>query len=322
MTDNVFGAIYNAISHDQLALLDRLRSGQVRLAHYTSAENGLRILKGGSFWLRNTKCMNDYSEVQHGKRLVFNALTNNSRQVIDGLKSVLDRCAPRAFEDFVTGYGNWLDSDYDVFLGCLSEHLPDDSIGRLSMWRAYGSNNGGVCFIFNSTPFTSETTSLGAYSVPVSYYSDVEFGRVAEKILEGISALEENMKGIDRAALVRTLTLLFVFRAISLKHPGFNEEKEWRIVLLPEWGVGRAISTEVVSVTGVPQLIYKIPLRHNPEEGLYGADIANLVWKVIIGPSEYPEIARKAYIEMLSSLGVEDAAAKVKISGIPLRPVR
>jgi len=37
-----------------------------RFVHYTSAENGLKIINTKTIWMRNTNCMTDYSEVQHG----------------------------------------------------------------------------------------------------------------------------------------------------------------------------------------------------------------------------------------------------------------
>jgi hypothetical protein len=38
----------------------------VRLVHYTTAEAALNIIRSKRFWMRNTNCMADYREVQHG----------------------------------------------------------------------------------------------------------------------------------------------------------------------------------------------------------------------------------------------------------------
>jgi hypothetical protein len=37
-----------------------------RFVHYTTAEAALSIIRTKRFWLRNTNCMSDYREVQHG----------------------------------------------------------------------------------------------------------------------------------------------------------------------------------------------------------------------------------------------------------------
>src|ERR1700688_2183966 len=40
--------------------------GGGRFVHYTSAAAGLRIIRSKAISMRNTTCMADYSEVQHG----------------------------------------------------------------------------------------------------------------------------------------------------------------------------------------------------------------------------------------------------------------
>jgi len=322
MSDDVIVRIYEAFSADNLRAVERVRSGETKLAHYTSAENGLKILTSGEFWLRNTRCMNDYSEVRHGKDLILRTLTGNDRRLISRLENTLNKCGPDAFKAFVQSYGTWLDGNSDTFIGCLSEHDPNDARGRLSMWRAYGSNRGGVCFIFNSTPFMAESDVSNVYSVPVSYYTDDEFAIVLDNISAGLEQVQDELCDIPLDDLVRTLTMLFVFRAISLKHPGFVEESEWRIVLLPEWGFGDAVGRRVVSLGGIPQVVHTVPLRDDPEQGLFKADIPSLLAKVIIGPSEFPYVVWDAYVARLTEMGVENASEKVVISGIPLRAVR
>jgi hypothetical protein len=37
-----------------------------KFVHYTSAEAALNIIKSKRIWMRNTTCMSDYREVQHG----------------------------------------------------------------------------------------------------------------------------------------------------------------------------------------------------------------------------------------------------------------
>ena len=37
-----------------------------RFVHYTSAAAALAIIKSKRLWMRNTTCMSDYREVQHG----------------------------------------------------------------------------------------------------------------------------------------------------------------------------------------------------------------------------------------------------------------
>src|SRR5437762_12624659 len=43
-----------------------LKAANKRLAHYSSAKNVMNIIKSKTFWLRNTRCMADYSEIDLG----------------------------------------------------------------------------------------------------------------------------------------------------------------------------------------------------------------------------------------------------------------
>jgi hypothetical protein len=54
-----------------------------RFVHYTSAENGLKIIKGKTVWMRNTNCMSDYREVRHGYDTFRNLLGPNGSIVND-----------------------------------------------------------------------------------------------------------------------------------------------------------------------------------------------------------------------------------------------
>jgi hypothetical protein len=43
-----------------------VHEGGARFVHYTSAESALSIIKSKHLWMRNTTCMTDFREVQHG----------------------------------------------------------------------------------------------------------------------------------------------------------------------------------------------------------------------------------------------------------------
>lgn len=47
-------------------IIDGLPKEDRLFVHYTSAENGINIIKNKEIWLRNVRCMNDFSEVEHG----------------------------------------------------------------------------------------------------------------------------------------------------------------------------------------------------------------------------------------------------------------
>ena len=58
----------------QRALLTK-RKG--RFVHYTSAENAIKIFNSKQVWLRSVRSMNDYMEVEHGFKYLFDFLSLN-----------------------------------------------------------------------------------------------------------------------------------------------------------------------------------------------------------------------------------------------------
>src|SRR6266849_6608847 len=51
----------------------------IRFAHYTSAEAALKIIKSKRIWMRNTTCMSDYREVQHGFDILRKFFSDKSK---------------------------------------------------------------------------------------------------------------------------------------------------------------------------------------------------------------------------------------------------
>ncbi len=97
------------------------------------------------------------------------------------------------------------------------------------------------------------------------------------------------------------------------------KKKEWRIYFQPECFPENILNREVVTIQGVMQQAWKLPLQHDPDHGLHHADLPGLMDRIIIGPTPYPEISYHAFVELLDQAGVENAGDKVFVSGIPLR---
>jgi hypothetical protein len=63
---------------------------------------------------------------------------------------------------------------------------------------------------------------------------------------------------------------------------------------------------EICTIGGIPQPVYKIPLRNIPEEDFVGVEIPELLDRIIIGPTEYPDAIQEAFTDLLSTCGVEN----------------
>ena len=114
---------------------------------------------------------------------------------------------------------------------------------------------------------------------------------------------------------------VLLFASTCSKHRGFGEEREWRVIHVPKQHPSDVLEQSVEVIRGVPQTVYKIPLRNIPEEGLVGVEIQEILHHIIIGPSSYPLPLHDAFVSVLEQAGVEDAASKVITSDIPLRSV-
>ena len=314
--------LYNLLSPDVLVATKQIENGTKQLVHYTTAENALNIIKSRQFWLRNVRCMEDYSEVQHGINLLVRIFSDNNYSRRDHILNIFDQIAEGAARSALAAFDEWMKRLPDcTWIGCLSEHDPSDSLGRLSMWRAYSTTRAGVALIMNPHPFIARSNELKAYSVPVSYLSDTQF---SEKIDSSLLHIEENLNGLQCLNSESITYIVFwwlLASAVSLKHPAFIEEREWRIVYFPDMEKSPSILNSVECIRGIPQVVQKIPLINDLDGGLDRADLDNLLFKLLVGPSEFPLSLKDAFVEALGEQGVQEPEERVSISFIPLRQV-
>ena len=221
------------------------------------------------------------------------------------------------------------DIRHETYLLAISEHGDrlEDSLGRLSMWRAYGRQN-GIAIVFNNAPFINNSDAQHSFSVPVSYDTPETF---AEHFKEIVDAIENNIAQLTRLGgpwFQEMLVCVFRFAIQSTKHPAFAEEREWRVIYSPtlllrdgemtDEQLSR-VPTEVMSLGGVPQRIYAINWKDYPGKGASRVTASALLDRVLIGPTEDAYAIAQAFIAELDHLGIEDATSKVVMTGIPLR---
>ena len=274
----------------------------------------MKIIRNKEIWLRNATVMNDFSEIGYGLTLARNGLASPAgKKFYTEVESVFPDFQAKIEDQICESEMHWR---FETYLSCLSLHQPsEDQNGRLSMWRAYGE----VAFIMNNTPFVAETDKLGVYSTPVHYLDQGDFDEQMLLAIRKISANVDHLRKSGRDAITNDILAWIFQSAIGVKHPGFLEESEWRIYFRTTGDEHPVLTKRVENVRGIPQPIWAIPLKHDPDSGLFGADIPNLLDRMIIGPTAYPYVSYKAFTELLSTAGVDDAESKVVVSDIPLR---
>lgn len=294
-----------------------------RFVHYTSAAVGLEILRKKEVWLRNSQVMNDFSEVHHGERCLEAAWKDDSLR--ERLKRVLDNLETGLLAKAREDYESWVQvRERETFLISMSEHgdltgeVDEDRYGRLSMWRAYGGST-NVALVLNNRAFLSPSDALPAYTSPVLYADIDGFKRHFQEFVESLESNMGYLEELGADAVLSSVFYAFHDAALSTKHPGFAEEREWRIIYSPFlFGSDRSYS-QVETVAGVPQKIFKLPLKDYPEQGLRGAEPLSLIDRVIVGPSKFPVSILEAYVLEFEKLGDSQADKRIIVSEIPIR---
>jgi len=299
---------------------EQMKKGELKCVHYTSAEAAASIIKSEEIWLRSSQCMNDYSEIQHGLNCLIS--TYGSKDPRNRLKSLLEGAFPGSSGKLEMIFDSWIPHFQDgTYITCLSEHpVVENDYGRLSMWRAYGGNQ-SVAIVLNTKVFASETDVFCANVYPVSYLDSEGFTEVFFGLSERMEEQIDFISKLDEATIITFVFELFRSYAVGIKHPGFAEEKEWRIVYMPAYKQSKYVKSEIETINGLPQEVHKLPLKELPEEGLNGVSIPQLIDRIIIGPNDNHDqnILRKTFIKLLETAGCDDAYRKVYASGIPLR---
>jgi hypothetical protein len=293
-----------------------LNGKKQRFVHYTSADAAMSMIRNKEVWMRKASMMNDFSEVEYGIQLI----TNSYRETPQGLKKALDYAFKGLSFDVELFFNGWISSiRAHTYITSLSEHdESEDSIGRLSMWRAYGGA-ASVAFVINPSIFVSNSTSLGVFSSPVAYLDQQGMRSLMNTLSKNIFDNIDYARSFGRDGLKDILFHVLHFAAVSTKHLGFQEEREWRVIFNPEIYRETRVEKDIVSIKGMPQTIFKIPLQDDPQNDIINLEIPKLIDRFIIGPTNHPTELQETFVELLSNVGLEDAQSKVIVSEIPLR---
>lgn len=290
--------------------------------HYTSAEAALNILKTKRLWMRNTTCMADYREVNYGHDMLMHAF--HERKLKDDFLAAFDKCRPgvatRAIDHFDK---NWTSIRLGTYVCCLSEHDAKENIhGRLSMWRAFAPNTSRVALVVRVPSFAGGIAEkLRLIFSPIGYFGQDGVCEELRTVINNVEANTELLNQLSPELLFGYVFTILLAAVTCLKHDGFGEEKEWRGIYCPEVlpNASGLIQAEIKTVAGVPQKIYELPLDVSLSPDLADIDLAKMLDRVIIGPSQFGYAMYEAFVVELTTLGVPDAFKRVVVSEIPIR---
>jgi hypothetical protein len=121
---------------------------------------------------------------------------------------------------------------------------------------------------------------------PVAYFNDQEFKDELDAVVRNIREERAFLCSLGRDFFVTNVFFMHVAHVVCLKHEGFHEEREWRIIYAPTRSPSQLIEPAMETVSGIPQLVYKIPLEDNLSAGISGIAFADLFDRLIIGPTQ------------------------------------
>ncbi|WP_025840563.1 DUF2971 domain-containing protein [Asaia platycodi] len=318
MTVDVDKILHEIFFPDEDEQRASFRSGAKRFAYYTSADTAIKIIEKSEIWLRNATVMNDFLEIEHGHRCI-DALWAGSEG--DRLRQLIEKIEPGGAAQLwslLTGISR--DRYAGTYITSLTEHGQNDSeneFGRLSMWRAYGGDT-NACLVIDPVVIRDEKRNDGLFISPVLYESPNGFIRRFSKIID---RMNENIGIIHNINIIELLYSLFTHFSVLLKHPGFHEEKEWRVYtgkyLSPNHEI--PLETTLVSVGGVPQRIAKVKFKHLQDRQGQPLNADRIIERVIIGPSPYGIVLKEAIEAAMITASFGNQGDRVINSDIPLR---
>ena len=258
-----------------------------RFVHYTSAEAALKIIESKRVWMRNTTCMADYREVQHGFEMFRKFFSDEERK--KEFYATLDAVSPNIAAEAVNLFDRWWGNiRFNTYITSISEHDDrEDSHGRLSMWRAFGGTTARVALILNLPWFSGATEALNLAFSPVAYLQEQEAQSVMADVIRNVRANLDFLRSIERAIVVNVVFNMLAGGVTCLKHEGFLEEREWRVIYWPQRSLSPLMESSIEVVGGIPQIVYKLPLDREKSDVLADLDLARLFDRLIIGPSQF-----------------------------------
>jgi hypothetical protein len=315
--DTLLRGLLDDFDKDLAAILD----SPPLLAHYTSIEVIEKIVCHEELWLSNPLFMNDLEELRFGMV--------EGKRIFEQSSAVARLCGSTQRKGTIVhafrSYSESFEKEHalDVYVFCLSEHNPEDYDGRLSMWRAYGGQGRGAALVFNASFITKEPESPMLVA-KVSYVTQAQrFTWLEQKIEEACNVAGSEAIADDDLYLVAywIFTIIKLY-ALKFKHKGFDEEKEWRLIYMPDRDERGMLKDRLGYVLGPRGVEPKLKLKIEPLPIAKPADwtFSSIVERIILGPSAASPLAVAGVKRMLQSLGKPEFCGRVHASTIPLRP--
>jgi Protein of unknown function (DUF2971) len=268
------------------------------LYHYTTSRGLKGILETKCMWASHVRYLNDLTEYERGFRIA------------ERLTSKLD--LPTGIQDLLRNALDTAERKLKVFVASFS----DDGGDRLSQWRGYGLSGAGVSIgmdIASIRGCRRATTPGMTVLAKRCVYDESAIDRLIADSLDSVMNLVAEI-ATGEPQRIANVSVSFAFavavRAAILKHHGFNEEKEWRLIAI-ELPPGKLPKGVIGFHEGRSSQIphAEIPLTFEGKQLTVG--------RIVVGPSSHPKDTKRAVEMMLEKYCVQ--CKEVALSEIPYR---
>lgn len=281
------------------------------LFHYTTAAGLLGILQNANIWATDLKFLNDAEESIYARDMVISAIRSMENPVLDPSHSAHEhgQGAIDIFAQYHKFVLNELEtSEFGVYVTCFCE-----SGDLLSQWRGYGKDH-GYAIEFTKEAIHDAVTAITAYG-PATGLFKVQYGLdsaagIVGSAIRAVADFNLNHPGVKAEYSAMTVSSMLA----RIKHPGFAEEQEWRLV------VGQQILDEAslgkfgINLHHPPALFRPTPIAIVPylEIPIKRESIVS----IRVGPGDNAETRASGVRRLLKMLASE---ATVTYSEVPLR---
>lgn len=194
--------------------------------HYTNIDGAYSIITHNTIRLTNLYYLNDHKEYNYGLEL-FNEIIESK---ISDERSRLTESRKRFLTLFKESRKNLSIPTFCV--ACFS-----GGADKLSQWRAYAANGAGYSIGFDSAALKELSGwKLLRVIYDISAQKSILSCIIDEylKLSDSLRYIEDEVELAKIGELIASLNLRLDYEIVRFKHPGFEEEDEYRLVLSRE----------------------------------------------------------------------------------------
>jgi hypothetical protein len=301
-----------------------------QIYHYTDAAGLLGILQTKSIWATDAHCLNDAQELRYGTQLAI-AYARSVLKATDS--SVVREYLKRSIRSWSHRWslrkasGEW--SGRAMGSMYLASFCEDGDL--LSQWRGYAGVTGysiGLATEWWDLTAMPQPLRIPALRLRRVLYSEEDQHKAFGPLLQAACrSLEDAAHRFGDAAALSTFEprlqeyvgWALYGMAPCFKHPGFEEEREWRLVCVvgaddPDHGsLNLPLRFRHAAIGIVPYVIVPMAVADGPYQSRLP------ITEVYHGPSDHADVAEAVLLRLLKEHGYAVPHTKVKAARAPLR---